>query len=918
MHQFSGSTIEEALQLATAELGRDITVVRARRVTSKRTLGLGSKVRFEVDVLSGAQATVGVDLGGDAAPTGEFDGVLAGLIDNIERLEADQPSRAGRSHTGQANAGGAHQGLDYADDDDEAPLASRYGFGAADLAPSPLGYGPNRRRPLDARTDHGIDLRPTTSASNPTLGGGGSVRSEVDDEVLAALADRPLARAGDTTPPRVRLARTPTDQQDLAPPRPVRPVASPTLDTVARPGDPLARAARRAAERAAQHRSAELRSGLSGQPGFGQSSVGADYDGNAVERVLADHLAVERQQVELIAAQRREAQRREAQRLESLCLENERLDDERQEFEARQHQARQQAEEQAARQQAERAEREFERELAEQVRAAQLDELTQLERIEQERLASQRLLVDRVEAERRLTERVRIEMAEAERLAAERQTAEHLLAERLEVERQLEQRRRAEQVERDHQEQLRLEQDRLEQVRLETARLEQLRLEQLRLETASLELARVEAERADREAERAERVERLREEKLLTHERARADLDRALEKRRVAGRGGQDLLGRPDTVAFAEEPRQGGTDQEAAEADLESWLLQSSCQVSYEPARATIPSGTQAERPNLVETALVEPTLIELAFVEPVFVKPEQHEPVWIAAEWVDIDDPGRRGWTMVSDVNGDLPVLEAEVEFEGQVVLTLTDADADAGPGEPSLAIARARKSRRRLRDLQRWGTRPAGEGLGVGVAGSTAIASASPADGNRSAPASVELALPSAAPDTLAAKASAGLLRAPVRPRGVAERPSLATTQPTALAQPDAAARHDAIHLHDDGVTLDLTVGGAPQWSLEHLAAVGMPQLAVEALAELELGSDADWMSAVELFIRTNVPAPVSRPSDTPGVFLSGTGRSSATAMVQAGLLGFRPGYIFVDGQLRLASSIELMLAIRSCLPR
>jgi hypothetical protein len=37
-----------------------------------------------------------------------------------------------------------------------------------------------------------------------------------------------------------------------------------------------------------------------------------------------------------------------------------------------------------------------------------------------------------------------------------------------------------------------------------------------------------------------------------------------------------------------------------------------------------------------------------------------------------------------------------------------------------------------------------------------------------------------------------------------------------------------------------------------------------------------------------------------------------------VQAGLLGFRPGYIFVDGQLRLASSIELMLAIRSCLPR
>ena len=42
MHQFIGSTIEEALQLATAELGREITVVRARRVTSKRALGIGS------------------------------------------------------------------------------------------------------------------------------------------------------------------------------------------------------------------------------------------------------------------------------------------------------------------------------------------------------------------------------------------------------------------------------------------------------------------------------------------------------------------------------------------------------------------------------------------------------------------------------------------------------------------------------------------------------------------------------------------------------------------------------------------------------------------------------------------------------------------------------------------------------------
>ena len=66
MHQYSGSTIEEALQQATAELGRDITVVRARRVTSKRTLGFGSKVRYEVGVARYEDLVKGQMLGDDA------------------------------------------------------------------------------------------------------------------------------------------------------------------------------------------------------------------------------------------------------------------------------------------------------------------------------------------------------------------------------------------------------------------------------------------------------------------------------------------------------------------------------------------------------------------------------------------------------------------------------------------------------------------------------------------------------------------------------------------------------------------------------------------------------------------------------------------------------------------------------------
>ena len=120
------------------------------------------------------------------------------------------------------------------------------------------------------------------------------------------------------------------------------------------------------------------------------------------------------------------------------------------------------------------------------------------------------------------------------------------------------------------------------------------------------------------------------------------------------------------------------------------------------------------------------------------------------------------------------------------------------------------------------------------------------------------------------------------------------------------------------DESGSTELALGGEPQWSLENLAAMGLPPVAIESLGRLDLRVDADWMSAVELFIRENVPAPVSRAEDASGVFLSGSDAYSAGAIIRAGLLGFVPGYIFVDGQFRLASSIELMLAIRSCLPR
>ena len=779
MHQFSGPTIEEALQQATAELGRDITVVRARRVTSKRTLGFGSKVRYEVDVLVGAQA-----VGSSSGSGGEFDSVLSGLIDNIERLEADQvrrPRPAADEELAPANA-----------------ESSRAAFGEADLAPAPGGYGPSRRRSVPSGMD-----RDGTELSADRGGRSGSidlrpVRSEVGDDVLAQLADQPAGgrNGSDRTPPSVRLARAAAD-------------AGPKGRATVTDDRPAVRAVRNAAA--------------------------SEDDGPAVESLArAARRAAER----AAAARSGEAERRDAERLEV-----ERLLAEREEREAAERRA---------------------------------DEDRRLARLEAERLAAERAERERAEAERLAAERVERERVEAERLAAERAERERVEAERLAAER--------------------AERERVEAERLAAERAERERIERLASEVA--EAARIEAERVAAEL----------------RETARIEVERALAERAGAqqvapGAGDRDDdrdRRRPvaeDTVTGSERRRRRELEREVAEAWQAARQVRSGTWGTPRPADEPLPARAVdhiLDAEWLSDDA--DPTVIdlvdrafaadELHFDDLLILDDEPAEAVEVAEPVEAVDEPGNHTGDDTGDHTGDDTFAVPSVE----AVLVEADLVESAGtePVAEFAVDATGRPPRRRLRDLQRNGARPAAE-----------AERETPTDREPvSRPgAEVEILPPLGASSPFSTKRSAGLM----------------TTLGSSRQLPARSRRPERglVGLGLEGMPFDQSLGGEPQWSIEHLGALGMPEVALEALAELELNADADWMSAVELFIREHVPAP-SAAGDPGAVFLSGAGPEAATSIVQAGLLGFRPGYIVVDGQFRLASSIELMLAIRSCLPR
>lgn len=812
MHQFSGSTIEEALQLATAELGRDLTVVRARRVTSKRTLGFGSKVRFEVDVLAGSQTPM-IDT---SSTDGEFGGVLAGLIDNIERLEADQH----RGSFGQSGERERNSGSELRD-------PGRSVFGDADLAPGPGGYGTN------AGPSAGRGGRASPAGTLPSLDLR-SMRSEVDDDVLASLADRPVRRSApaDLTPSAARLTRAVVAPEDLAEPasgagttsrgtaRAVRPtrVPTPAIPVAGASADALARAARKAAERAAAGRSASL----------------LDDAGDAYE--FADRGADLLQQ---------QAERRERER--------------------------QQREDQRRRDE-DQAQLLAERALVEQLAA---------ERAEAARLEADRLATERVEQARREVERAEVEQLLAERREAERRQAERLAAEREEA--------------------ARLEAERLAAEREEAARLEAERRRAERREAVRLEAERALAERA--EADRLE-ARRLEAERVLAEEREAAELQAmrlAAERARLKELDRQAALRREsDVQARFERERAERAEAEATEmrrrleAEREvaaAWLADRECKLG---ARSTESDTARAPLANWSRRAVP-------AFEEDI-----------VDAEWVSADDAVDAG-TAVIDLVGDRAAglvsarederfvdaesvaddeapLPKRSERAGQVQPDVDLRSVPEARAEPTVESPRLRRTRRRLRDLSRRDHASGAQAHRAGATAGTAI----------------ELVAPG--PDATATKSSAGLMSSLSSSRGLARQP---------VRSAELTNRMLSFGLDESGST-ELALGGEPQWSLENLAAMGLPPVAIESLGRLDLRVDADWMSAVELFIRENVPAPVSRAEGASGVFLSGSDAHSASAIIRAGLLGFVPGYIFVDGQFRLASSIELMLAIRSCLPR
>ncbi len=817
-HQFSGSTIEEALEAATAELGRDITVLRARRVTSRRALGLGSRVRYEVDVsvgdggaaLDARAGGLGVDASAptsgagaagarSAAGGGEFDGVLADLIDNIERLEAT-PNRAAGTVAG-ASAGSP-----------EAGSRVRYGFGAADFAnATPTAYGPARRqRPADRGERTGSATRLETRRAEPKappvdlrqreeapLSG----LAHVSDDVLEALAESPLP----------------------ARPQP-RPSASPS--TLRRPSAPSAPASVDGSRADTTPRSASLaRATVSRQPAV---PAGARRSGSST-RLDAEPDALAELRAE-IAVRDTVAQPSVVAGAPAPMVASGRSA------------------------------------VATMRPPSPMpvggDEVGFAPDAGSERMH---------DADRLVVGGIGPVVVPAAVTASAASAARSLTA------------------------------------------------------AAGIGVAPTESLPVRRVARRAS----LEVDPAGSAAGAPASWVDAPPSSDAAAAGGvsphAEMSPRSETSPYGEMPPSGGTVRRRSIAEIEADLAR------------------------LGSEALVAP----LVDAEPVDPEEFASHTAPVTAELPVIDQPADR-WEDLDDM------------VSSASPTSTPDAPRSAGGGDDS-PLARFR-ARMRVKDLQRTIERHtaaldelAPMQLRLARADTSAPTDATlPAETTASATATSAPSATSAAmanatttASTVATVADREVSPPTLLHSGVAEQRDPATSTalvPTETALDlrsdggeDVAVRWDStvparkrsagllgampsnrpvrdqtLSLEHFQPVLDPAATGEPRWSIANLERIGLPTVALDALAELELSCDADWMSAMELFIRENIAPPVARPAETTGVFISGTGRESAVAIVQAGLLGFRPGYIFIDGKLHLASSIELMLAIRACLPR
>jgi hypothetical protein len=106
-------------------------------------------------------------------------------------------------------------------------------------------------------------------------------------------------------------------------------------------------------------------------------------------------------------------------------------------------------------------------------------------------------------------------------------------------------------------------------------------------------------------------------------------------------------------------------------------------------------------------------------------------------------------------------------------------------------------------------------------------------------------------------------------------------------------------------------------PTWSLDALTDVGVPEDVVDRLRRRRPANDLQWTSALAEVLAETLP-PAAPPGPGADLCVSGHGAASAVRIIRAGLEGFTPGVISVDGREAPASATELALAVRALLPR
>ena len=108
------------------------------------------------------------------------------------------------------------------------------------------------------------------------------------------------------------------------------------------------------------------------------------------------------------------------------------------------------------------------------------------------------------------------------------------------------------------------------------------------------------------------------------------------------------------------------------------------------------------------------------------------------------------------------------------------------------------------------------------------------------------------------------------------------------------------------------------APQWSRDALRQLGLPRDVLVRLPAEDPDTDLAWTAALERAIAAVDPRAGSPLGDGVRLVVNGDGIESALELVFAAAEGYTPGVMRVDGRDVAATSTNLALAVRSCLPR